>query len=120
VRGVLAAPCAPFALGPGRARLTRITATSTEAAVARIKSGDRVFIGWQPGSITLSPAPVVPDTLRSGRYDLLLALPDPAPSLHDRPDYAIRFANQGVWDAACGCNSLNAAVVITGRNPKDQ
>ena len=37
-----------------------------------------------------------------GRYDVLLALPDPAPTLRDRREYAIRVANAGTWDAACG------------------
>lgn len=69
---------------------------------------------WQPGTTTLNLTPVVPSGLRPGRYDVLLALPDAAPSIHDRPDYAVRFANQGTWDAACGCNALGAHVVVTG------
>ena len=42
----------------------------------------------------------------SGDYELLLHLPDPHPTLSDRPEYAIRFANDGVWEAAIGYNDL--------------
>jgi hypothetical protein len=69
---------------------------------------------WQPGVTTLSLRPRLPAKLRPGRYDVLLALPDPAPSLRDRPEYAIRFANAGVWDAQCGCNSLQTGVRVLG------
>jgi hypothetical protein len=73
---------------------------------------------WLPGTTeSLSFEPIVPPTLKPGRYDLLLALPDPAPSLHDRPEYAIRLANEGAWDSACGCNALGESVFVTGGNP---
>ncbi len=70
---------------------------------------------WLSGTTAvLSLHPVVPARLKPGFYEMMLALPDPAPSLHDRPEYAIRFANQRVWDGTCGCNSLRASVFITG------
>jgi hypothetical protein len=67
---------------------------------------------WQPGATTLALRATVPATVPRGRYDVLLALPDPAPALHDRPEYAIRFANAGTWDAQCGCNALLARVRV--------
>ncbi len=48
----------------------------------------------------------LPATLEPGKYDLLLALPDPMPSLHDRPEYAIQLANTNVWEAKTGFNNL--------------
>ena len=48
----------------------------------------------------------VPATLAPGKYSLWLWLPDAAPSLQERPDYAIRFANEPVWDDANGENKL--------------
>jgi hypothetical protein len=67
---------------------------------------------WQPGPTTVTLAARVPRTLARGRYDVLVALPDPAPSLHDRAEYAIRFANAGTWDGTCGCNDLHASVRV--------
>jgi len=42
----------------------------------------------------------------AGDYELLLHLPDPHPALADRPEYAIQFANNGVWEANTGYNNL--------------
>ncbi len=43
---------------------------------------------------------------------LLLALPDPMTSLHDRPEYAIRLANQHVWEAETGFNNLGQTLEV--------
>jgi Domain of unknown function (DUF4832)/Domain of unknown function (DUF4874) len=48
----------------------------------------------------------LPATLERGTYDVLLALPDSKPSLHDRPEYAIQLANKNVWEANTGFNNL--------------
>ncbi|RDI95645.1 DUF4832 domain-containing protein [Meiothermus sp. QL-1] len=48
----------------------------------------------------------------AGSYELLLHLPDPAPSLERRPEYAIRLANQGVWEASTGYNRLNQTIRV--------
>ncbi|HUS65041.1 MAG TPA: DUF4832 domain-containing protein [Kofleriaceae bacterium] len=55
----------------------------------------------------------LPDDLPDGVYRLSLWLPDPDPRLRDRPEYAIRLANQGVWDAKVGLNRIAEDVVIT-------
>jgi hypothetical protein len=49
-----------------------------------------------------------------GSYQLLLSLPDPTPSLRARAEYAIRVANDGLWDAATGLNDLKASIAVTG------
>ena len=54
-----------------------------------------------------------PAALPAGTYALSLALPDPEPALHDRPEYAIRLANSGLWDATSGANSLKQSVVVS-------
>jgi hypothetical protein len=48
----------------------------------------------------------VPASMETGKYRLSLWLPDEAASLAARPEYAIRFANEGVWDAATGDNAI--------------
>ena len=50
--------------------------------------------------------------LPPGEYDLLLHLPDAAPSLRDRPDFAVRFANPDVWEPATGMNRLSENVAV--------
>lgn len=50
---------------------------------------------------------VLPDALKAGsKYTLLLRIADSEVTLHDRPEYCIRFANKNVWDATTGCNRL--------------
>jgi hypothetical protein len=45
-------------------------------------------------------------TLRPGEYDVLVQLPDASEVLADRPEYAVRFANVGVWEEKTGMNRL--------------
>jgi hypothetical protein len=68
---------------------------------------------WAAGTtVTVSQALAVPAGLAAGSYALLLALPDAAPALRARPEYAIRLANPNVWDAASGANDLRAVVNV--------
>ena len=46
----------------------------------------------------------------AGQYQLLLELPDPL--LANRPEYSIRLANEGTWDAVTGLNNLNATITV--------
>jgi hypothetical protein len=61
---------------------------------------------WFTGIIQLKQKFVLPATLAPGAYQLLLHLPDEAPALASRPAYAIRLANQQVWEPATGYNNL--------------
>jgi hypothetical protein len=47
-----------------------------------------------------------------GVCDILLQLPDSAPSLSDRPEYAVRLANPGVWEPATGMNRLAETAIL--------
>jgi hypothetical protein len=70
---------------------------------------------WLPGGpIALRIEVQLPTSLTAGDYELGLALPDAAASLADRPEYAIRFANEGVWVAADGYNRLGTLSVDDG------
>lgn len=55
----------------------------------------------------------LPETLQEGTYQILLNLPDPEPRLYGRPEYSIRLANAGLWEADSGFNDLRARVVVT-------
>ncbi len=48
-----------------------------------------------------------------GDYELLLRMPDPEPALHERPEYSIRLANDGVWETSTGFNNLLHTVTVT-------
>lgn len=50
---------------------------------------------------------VLPEGLKAGgEYSLSIRIADSEPTLHDRPEYCVRFANKDVWDAGSGCNIL--------------
>ncbi len=70
-----------------------------------LKARDAVYDPrfWLPenGAITLKTSITVPV---AGQYEVFLALPDPL--LATRADYAIQFANTGVWNAVLGANKL--------------
>lgn len=56
-------------------------------------------------SVSLSEVP-------AGTYELLLKIEDSATKLSERPDYAIRLANTGLWEATTGFNKLSQTVTI--------
>lgn len=62
---------------------------------------------WAPGQDSVISTRVpVPADLPPGDYRLALWLPDNAPTLRDRAEYAVRLANVNVWDADAGYNVL--------------
>jgi len=56
-------------------------------------------------SVSLSEIP-------AGTYELLLKIEDSSTKLSERPEYAIRLANTGLWEAATGFNKLSQTVII--------
>lgn len=56
-------------------------------------------------SINLSGIP-------AGNYKLFLKIEDNSPSLADRPEYSIRFANKDTWEATDGINNLLHTLTI--------
>ena len=54
----------------------------------------------------------LPAEMPLGSYDLLLYLPDPESRLRSRPEYAIRLANRGAWEADTGYNKLNKKIMV--------
>lgn len=66
---------------------------------------------WLPGAHALTARFQVPADLAEGSYRLALWLPDAASSLRDRPAYAIRLANEGIWNGALGDNTLRTITI---------
>ena len=68
---------------------------------------------WTPLSmIEINMSLGIPQDMPEGDYELYLNLPDPAPSLHDNPDYSIQLANMDVWDSKTGYNQLSQKVKV--------
>lgn len=54
------------------------------------------------------------NTIPPGDYDLFLFLPDGRSTLREDPNFAIRLANDGLWEAETGFNDLqHTATIIT-------
>ena len=71
---------------------------------------------WKPNGVvtTVNEQVTIPSDVPSGTYELYLYLPDAYSSIASNPAYAIRFANNNVWEASSGMNKLNASVTIAG------
>lgn len=63
-------------------------------------------------TVTINQTVTLPSNMPKGNYALLLNLPDPMPSLRNRPEYSIQMANNNVWEAATGFNNLNHTVGV--------
>ena len=74
--------------------------------------GNRLWLPCPGETKLLEISKPLPAGIPAGEYDLFLNLPDPYPSLHDRPEYSIRLANHDTWEAGTGYNSLNVSVTV--------
>lgn len=69
---------------------------------------------WMPGKTKVVDIEGgIPATMPAGQYQVLLNLPDPTSKLRSRREYSIRLANQNVWEASTGYNSLLQNVTVT-------
>ncbi len=59
----------------------------------------------------------IPASVPEGTYHLYLYLPDISEQIMNDPRYAVRLANQGVWDAETGLNDLGATLVVNASAP---
>lgn len=86
--------------------------TSTNQVYSILMNSDpRTWIG--PAELTISENLILPSNLTAGTYKMYLQLPDNSPSLANKPEYAIRFANDSAWDASTGYNDLNFTLNVT-------
>ncbi|MEV6635643.1 DUF4832 domain-containing protein [Actinoplanes sp. NPDC051470] len=97
---------APY--NPRNVKLVLRNASSGALTRLALSSDPRTWAAGATASINQSVT--VPSSLPTGQYQLYLELPDPL--LATRPEYSIRLANQGTWDASTGLNNLNATVTI--------
>lgn len=85
---------------------------------------------WLPGEMqNIEIVGDIPNGMPEGYYDVFLFLPDPSPALRNAhipnqygdPNipywsaYAIRLANEGVWDESTGYNDLLMDVILSSK-----
>ena len=71
---------------------------------------------WKPNGVvtTINEQITIPSNVPAGTYQLYLYMPDAYSSIASNPAYAVRFANNNVWEASTGMNKLNASITIAG------
>jgi len=74
-----------------------------------VKTDARLWMPGEPATVEVSAGLKAP----AGTYEVMLHLPDAAPALRNRPEYSIRFANPGLWDASTGMNSLQRSIQVS-------
>jgi len=76
---------------------------------------------WQPGDSAFTVTLRLPSNLAQGQYHLALWLPDESEAIQNNPLYAVRFANENVWDEQTGYNllgTINVDKSATGSTQK--
>ena len=85
--------------------------TTNQVYPILMNADPRLWLG--PNEITITENLTLPTNLTTGNYKMYLHLPDNSPTIANRPDYAIRFANESVWESITGYNSLNHTLNVT-------
>ncbi len=107
-----AAPC-----NPRLVQLVLVHSATGETRTIPIPAEAR---DWLPGApIVMETLLSLPNDMVEGMYRLYLAMPDPEPTLRDRPAYAIQLANPGLWDERTGRHDLRASLHIHDQPVQD-
>ena len=110
--------CAPI-MNPRKVEIVLRIRSSGETYVLEVDQGRGNRL-WLPGpgeTKTLNVSGGLPTGMQAGVYEVLLNLPDPYPSIHDRPEYSIRLANQGLWEETSGYNALKHSLSLNPSAP---
>jgi hypothetical protein len=67
---------------------------------------------WYPGNVQWQELFQIPMSVPPGTYAVFVNLPDKYVTLRKRPEYSIRFANDGMWEATTGYNNLQHTLRI--------
>lgn len=96
---------------PRNVEVTMEDNSTGEITAASLQIDPRFWSGGTTSGVHAFLA--IPSDMREGQYSVGLRMPDIEESLHDDVRYAIRFANQDVWDAATGINVLKTDLTIS-------
>jgi hypothetical protein len=64
------------------------------------------------GSHVITEDITLPSNVKAGSYQLFLFLPDSYASISNKPEFAVRLANENVWEATTGYNNLNVVLEV--------
>lgn len=93
---------APY--NPRKAEIRFRSVSTGDIVYTHQMSADPRF--WFSGIHEVKEIIKLPKQMNTGEYEVLFFLPDPTESLYDRPAYAIRFANQDIWEEETGYHIL--------------
>jgi hypothetical protein len=82
---------------------------TNEETRIRLKADPRT---WFTGAHQFSEKISLPRSLAAGTYVLLLALPDASPSISNRPEYSLVFANKNIVEPATAYMNLNTELNV--------
>jgi len=85
--------------------------TTNQVYPIQMATDPRTWMG--PNELTITENLTLPANLTAGNYKMYLSLPDAAASLSNRPEFAIRLANDNVWESVTGYNTLNHTLNVT-------
>jgi hypothetical protein len=89
--------------------------TSNEAQYQLKMSEDPRF--WPVGDdFTVEASGGLPTNMENGSYRAYLRLADPYPAIKHNPAYAIRLANENIWEPTLGYNDLGVEVNVNEAN----
>ncbi|MBF0350750.1 MAG: DUF4832 domain-containing protein [SAR324 cluster bacterium] len=99
---------APF--NPRFVELLLRNISSGELYGVRLQDDPRMWFGQSDFAIEQTVC--LPSNISEGEYELLLSLPDPETDLYSRPEYAIRLANENMWEDITGFNKLPPTITV--------
>jgi hypothetical protein len=67
---------------------------------------------WYSGDNKVTESVALPSDFPTGDYEVLLSLADAYASIATKPEFSIRLANEGIWEAATGYNKLNHTIKV--------
>lgn len=67
---------------------------------------------WYSGDHKITETVKIPADFPAGDYEMLLSLPDAYASIASKPEFSIRLANTGIWEATTGYNKLNHTLKV--------
>jgi hypothetical protein len=67
---------------------------------------------WYTGTHNVTQDITLPLNVKAGSYQLFLFFPDNYASISNRPEFAVRLANEGVWESSTGYNNLNTVLDV--------
>jgi len=94
----------------GLQAVLRSTADPDETYEVNLSDDPRFWMAGETQQLAFDLG--IPEDIPTGPYSLHLFMPDPVDALRYRPEYAIRLANDEVWEEGTGLNSLQHVVNV--------